>query len=85
MKWPLTTLVEVEWVDSCTGGGWRSKAAYLEDAHPTICRTIGYLLKKDTQEVVVVQTMSASTGHVSDSMAIPRVAVRKIRVLKDGL
>lgn len=85
MKWPLTKLVEIEWVDSCTGGGWRSKSSYLEDANPTICRSIGYLLQKDATRVVVMQTMSSDTGHMSDSMAIPLVAVRKMRVLKGGL
>lgn len=84
MKWPLPKLVEVEWVDSCTAGGWRSRASYLEEG-PTICRTIGYLLHKDKQKIVVIQTQSSSTGHVSDSMAIPVVAVKKMRVLKGGL
>lgn len=85
MKWPLTKLVEVEWTDSCTEGGWNSHSAYLDRAQPTICRSIGYLLVKTKEKVVVVQTMSLSTGHVSDSMAIPIVAVRKIRFLKGGL
>ena len=85
MKWPLTKLVEIEWIDSCTGGGWRSQDSYLDDAHPAICRSIGYLLHKDAERVVVLQTMSSSSGHVSDSMTIPRVAVKCMRVLKGGL
>ena len=62
-----------------------SQNEYCKEAHPTICRSIGYLLKKDAHEIVVMQTMSSDTGHMSDSMAIPWVAVRKMRVLKGGL
>ena len=85
MKWPLSKLVEIEWVDSCTEGGWSSQENYLNRAQPTICRSIGYLLMKNKEKVAVVQTMSSSTGHVADSMTIPMVAVRKMRILKGGL
>ena len=84
MKWPLPKLVEIEWIDSCTSGGWRNHASYVEEG-PTVCRTIGYLLHKSKEKIIVIQTQSASTGHVSDSMAIPMVAVKRMRVLKGGL
>ncbi len=75
-------IVEVEWVDSCVKGGWRMREEYLEGKGLSQCRTVGYLLRSDRQEVMVVQSQS-NTGGVADSMTIPRRCVKKIRYLID--
>ncbi len=79
MKWPLNTRVEVEWVDSCTNGKWASVDVHRAESRPSLCRSIGYLLERSDKRVVVAQSMSTDTGHVSDTMAIPRVAVKRMR------
>ena len=43
-------MVEVEWVDSCSKGGWRSRAEYLEQT-VDFCRTAGYLLKRGLLQI----------------------------------
>lgn len=83
-KWPLGKLVEIEWIDSMTNGGWRSIESYKADPPLAICRTAGYLLERSKDHVTVMQNQSLRSGHVSDSMSIPMVAVKSIRVLKGG-
>ncbi len=70
-------MVEVEWVDSCTNSGWKSREEHLESPGVSQCRTSGYLLRANRQEVRVVQSLNDHGGAV-DSIAIPRCAVKKI-------
>ena len=80
MGWPKSMpIVEVEWIDSSSGcSTWRFPEDQDVDALP--CKTAGYLLKKDRKSVVIFQSQ-ASSGHVADSMTIPRSCVKEIRVL----
>jgi hypothetical protein len=73
-------IVEVEWVDSSGYSGWQD----AEDAQKNIqteCRSSGYLLRKDKKSVSLVQNVS-DIGHVDMVMAIPRVAIKSIRILE---
>ena len=74
-------MVEVEWVDSCVNGGWRTRQEYLEAPGVSQCRTVGYLLRSSRQEVIVVQSLN-NYGGAADSMTIPRSSVKKIRCLE---
>lgn len=77
--WPLREIVEVEWADAVTRGGWKAPTDYqAEESMP--CRTAGYLLKQTATEVVIIQSMSPSPS-LSDSMTIPAGWVKKIRRL----
>lgn len=78
-KWPQKTIVEVSWLDACVQGKWGRKDDYLKEG-PMLCRTAGYLLKKDKSVVIIVQSQSVA-GGVADSMTIPRSCVTKIRRL----
>ena len=75
-------MVEVEWVDSTTWGGWKRENEYLKDAGPGRCSSVGYLLKSDKQAVTLVQNLDVSNGNVSDAVSIPRSVVRKITTLE---
>lgn len=80
----LNKIVEVSWVDSCTNGQWAPPEFHLKESNPTMCRSVGYVLVDEPSRLVLVQNKSLSTGHIADTMSIPRVAVKKIRVLKGG-
>ena len=79
---PLSKVVEVIWYDSATTGGWKSIEAITE-RRPLICCTVGYLLKRDSKIVEVVQSQS-ECDKLSDSMTIPRQCVLSYRVLRQG-
>ena len=74
-------LVEVEWMDSCTDRGWHSREEYLKTIAVDRCRTAGYLLKSSRTSLTVVQSQSDLTGNLTDSITIPRSAVKSVRKL----
>ncbi len=76
-KYPI---VEVEWVDACSKYGWDDPQIYSR-ATTSICKSVGYLCKKNEHEVQVVQSLS-DTGGQADSTSIPRKCVVKIRILR---
>jgi hypothetical protein len=78
--WPLQQLVEVEWDDSITDSSWASASDHrMATVGPH--RSLGYLVRSDRVLIQVAQSMSAVTQHITDSLSIPRAAVRKIRSL----
>jgi hypothetical protein len=82
MDWPTRgEVVEVEWTDSASTRGWR------DDMHEgdglSTCRSAGYLLSKDRTSVKIVQSQSIH-GTQAELIAIPRVAVKSITVLRRG-
>jgi hypothetical protein len=80
IRFPLRTKVEVDWVDSTSRGRWATKTSYL-DCRLLRCRTAGYLLVKNREKIIVVQSL-CDNGDMTDSMAIPRSCVTKIRRLR---
>ena len=75
--------VEVEWVDTATHGGWYPVGDFLhtQKVGPLVCKSIGYLMRKDDECVVVVQSVSEN-DKASDSISIPVKCVVKIRNLQ---
>jgi len=85
MSWPLKTRVEVEWRDSMSRGGWESAASHRSQRAVGPIRSIGFLLQSDKDVVQLAQSMSGLTGHVTDTITIPRenvVRMRKVRGMK---
>jgi hypothetical protein len=72
-RWPL---VEVEWSDAHSVSGWDTPARY-RSAGPAVCRSVGYLLLRDRDRLVLM-----TTGDVADGLAIPACAVRRVRRLR---
>ena len=81
-KWPLNTRVEIEFVDACTNGNWNSVDVHRRDSHPSLCRTIGYLVEHTAKYVTVAQSISSNSQNCADTMSVPRAAVKRMRRVK---
>lgn len=79
MKKP--TIVEIEWVDSCSVGGWH-RPEHFTEASIANCRTVGYILERTSRHIVVVQNYGDDTRNVGEGMAIPAKAIKRVRRLK---
>ncbi len=82
-KAKLAPIVEVEWVDSCSGPGWRSgsEAKVWIDEVMTyyVC---GYLISKTKKEITVATGFSPRTDRVVDLFQIPRACIKRFRVIR---
>ena len=67
--------VRVDWIDSTAQGGWGD---YMET--DMRCCSIGILIHKDKDVVVLAQNWSNS--YLGEYITIPMVAVKKVKVLK---
>jgi hypothetical protein len=83
-QWPLKRLVEVEWRDSCSHGGWNTVENHRKRCAVGPCRSIGYIMSDADRMLTLAQSQSAVNQDVTDIIAIPREAVVKIRRLKGG-
>lgn len=84
-RFPLRTRIEVEWVDSSSRGQWDSVEGYkIKTARALRIRSIGYLLRSDRSEIVLIQSMGVN-ADVADSVTIPRGCVKTVRRLSGGL
>ena len=81
--WPLRKKVEVEWIDSCFNRGWDNQESYNKNAGISTCRSAGYLLSRDNKQIIIVQ--SISENGMAEAIAIPLVAVVRLRRLSGGL
>jgi hypothetical protein len=80
-------LVLVEWVDSSSRHCW-TRLNERKGSELLRCRSVGWLVE-ETKEVLVLAPHMSGEGqgvHVmgTGDMAIPRVAVRRVMVLKSG-
>ena len=67
----------VEWIDSTSETGW----THDHDLELSTCKTVGYLIKKTKDKVVLVQSMSDSDS-IDNKFAIPRKCITSITELK---
>ena len=72
--------VKVKWTDSIHGAGWNDHRA-ASTSRPTKITTVGYLLERDKDRVVVAQSVSDDTEELGNLLTIPRAAVRSIKRL----
>lgn len=84
VRWPLGRRVEVEWRDSASQGGWRSVKEQREQRGVGPMRSVGYVLIHDQDVVQLAQSMSGMTGHVSDTITIPRENITRMKTLTGG-
>ncbi len=83
--WPVKRLVEIEWDDASTSKfGWENISVYRTQEVVT-CRSVGYLIRKDAKQVVIVQTQAGNQNDVMREIAIPRGMVKKIKWIRSGL
>ena len=79
----LPPVVEVEWIDSCAGPGWRSPneaADWIKDIQTYF--SAGYLISKTKEEVTIATGISTRSGRTHDLFQIPRACVLKIKKVK---
>lgn len=74
-------LVEVEWIDPASWSRWNSRE-YYENAEYSECRSVGYLMTKNRDKVVLVQSLDDDGHGAADGIVLPRKVVTNIRELK---
>lgn len=75
-KYPEVRPVIVRWVDSIASSGWRDAPE-----SKTECVSVGNLIKRDTNGVVLA--MNSSHYGAGDYMTIPACAIRSVKKLKE--
>lgn len=79
----MINLVEVEWLDSMTDGGWISKddaiARATKDA--MLHRSVGYLIHETDDMILLAGSRDEYCDQLCGTMQIPRVAVLTIKSL----
>lgn len=74
-------LVEVTWIDSSFHRGWGSLDEKSKGMTVAKCRTVGYLLSRDRETLKIAQSLG-DADSAADGIAIPRVAVKRVRRLR---
>lgn len=87
-EWPLkkgVRIVEVEWTDSASANGWRTPSAAWAaiGKRPEVCRSVGYLWKRNARRLLLVQSQSGG-GLVDEVLSVPVSAVVRMRTLATG-
>ena len=80
-KFSLSDLVEIDWVDSYAEDGWMSRETQLHEPGYGQCHTVGFVLDGHDDWVTVTASYSEH-GQMYGFIAIPKVAITHIRVLK---
>lgn len=73
--------VEVEWLDSASWGSWRVRER-IDQIKPLLCKSVGYLYKKDDEQLHLLQSVSPEADNASDGINIPRSCVKRIKRLR---
>ena len=81
-KLPRRRRVEVKWRDSASRGGWEPVEDHQKRCGVGPVYSVGYLLQATKRVVQLAQSQSAMSGHVTDTITIPRENVIKLRTLK---
>lgn len=79
-------LVCVDWIDSCSGRGWRDLGWYENDDGSLKCRSVGYLVRESRTDVWLVAHLAGDKNGMDQAcgdMCIPKVAITKIQALKE--
>lgn len=76
---PLT-VVEVLWDDSMRVRlGWAALSEYRKAMEGLLCKTSGYLLSADDQQILIVQSLYEDGSMCSEGIVIPRSAIRSVK------
>lgn len=74
--------VYLEWVDSIMspGGSW-AEIELVKKRKIDRCRTIGFVVNENKNEITVIGSHSHATNEVAGSITIPKCAIRKRRIV----
>lgn len=78
--------VQVIWVDPQGGSGWL-EVIRARNMKPHLCETVGFLLYKDKERIVMAASRSWSTSgdvEVGDRVTIPTACVVSIEPVRFG-
>ncbi len=73
-------LVYLEWDDSSTQKGWRSKNRIDMSSHRI--KTIGYLILEEKHRIAVTSSIDGDEDDYLDILTIPKTAILKRRNIK---
>lgn len=76
MKKPL---VEIQWIDVETHGGWHDD----EDDDFSLMKTYGVLVRTTEERITLASGFDAENGKWSDKMYFPRGVVKNIRIIEE--
>ena len=73
----------VRWTDSNGGHGWSALTWFLENAKPSQCESIGFVLHEDDEYIVLIQSLDYAGGdvppgdvrHGDGFIAIPKAVI----------
>lgn len=73
-------MVIVTWVDSASNG--RHWVGADEAMGHVVCASVGFVHKKRRKTLVLAQSVNTTGGQVGHLLAIPRVAITKMRKVR---
>lgn len=75
--------VYLEWVDSTSHSGnrWEDKERVIRHSGVSRCKTIGFVLKEDADQITIINSIDTKYDNVSGDMTIPKCSIRKRRVV----
>lgn len=74
--------VIVDWVDSAGMAGWHHRHDWAEHTVAK-CRSIGWLLADTKEQITIALNHDRDGGGIGEVMAIPRVAIKRLRKLNE--
>lgn len=83
----MPKVVNVEWVDSIGISGWRSLKSIVDDSpyEDLLHESVGFLVHEDEHSITLTCSRSAdksSLGQVDSAIRIPKVSIKKRRVIR---
>ncbi len=73
--------VLVRWVDSRQPTPQWEYVEQIADQSVVVCETIGFVINKDNQKIVIAQNIGDNGNQVSGVMVIPVRSIEKIKVI----
>lgn len=78
----MMRIVEIDWVDSAAAGGQWECLDTARDMSLASCHSVGYIVTKTKDRVVIAQNLGRSWQSVMNVTVIPRGCIKSIRVIK---
>ena len=77
----MARIVEISWHDSCAAGGGWEHIDNLSSMVLSTCRSVGYIVLKDKQKIILAQSYAKNDTELMNVIAIPRGCVESITEL----
>jgi hypothetical protein len=74
-------LVLVEWLDSRRGEGWTRLEDIQSDCLPTKCRSVGWIVFKDSNSITIAGHLGENPQQCCGDMTIPNRSIVRIQNL----